>query len=48
MPNIPEMTMVWSLATTAMNVITRKSATPEAAMNVAQTEVEERIAQLRK
>jgi arabinogalactan oligomer/maltooligosaccharide transport system substrate-binding protein len=48
MPNIPEMTMVWSPATTAMNVITRKSATPEAAMNVAQKEVEERIAQLRK
>ena len=48
MPNVAEMTMVWSPATTAMNTIVRKSALPKAAMDVAQKEVEERIASLRK
>ena len=47
MPNVPEMTMVWSPATTAMNVIT-KGAAPKAAMDIAQKEVEKRIAELRK
>jgi arabinogalactan oligomer/maltooligosaccharide transport system substrate-binding protein len=47
MPNVPEMTMVWSPATTAMNVITHKRATPEEAMATAQKEVQERIAKLR-
>jgi arabinogalactan oligomer/maltooligosaccharide transport system substrate-binding protein len=48
MPNVPEMTMVWSPATTAMNTITKKAATPKAAMDAAQKEVEKRIADLRK
>jgi arabinogalactan oligomer/maltooligosaccharide transport system substrate-binding protein len=48
MPNVPEMTMVWSPATTAMNTITKKAATPRAAMDAAQKEVEKRIADLRK
>ncbi len=48
MPNVPEMTMVWSPATTAMNMITRKSATPKAAMDEAQAKVEKAIAELRK
>jgi len=47
MPNVPEMTMVWSPATTAMNVITHKRATAEEAMKTAQKEVQERIAKLR-
>jgi len=48
MPNVPEMTMVWSPATTAMNTITKGAATPRAAMDAAQKEVETRIAELRK
>ena len=48
MPNVPEMTMVWSPATTAMNTITKGAATPKAAMDAAQREVEQRIAELRK
>ena len=48
MPNVPEMTMVWSPATTAMNTITKGAATPKAAMDAAQKEVEQRIAELRK
>lgn len=48
MPNLPEMTMVWSPATTAMNTITHKSATPKAAMDIAQKAVEQDIARLRK
>ena len=48
MPNVPEMTMVWSPATTAMNTITKKAATPKAAMDAAQKEVLQRIADLRK
>jgi arabinogalactan oligomer/maltooligosaccharide transport system substrate-binding protein len=48
MPNVPEMTMVWSPATTAMNTITKKAATPKAAMDAAQKEVEKRIAELRR
>jgi arabinogalactan oligomer/maltooligosaccharide transport system substrate-binding protein len=48
MPNVPEMTMVWSPATTAMNTITKKAATPKAAMDAAQKEVDKRIADLRK
>jgi arabinogalactan oligomer/maltooligosaccharide transport system substrate-binding protein len=47
MPNLPEMTMVWSPATTAMNAITKKAATPKAALDVAQKSVEEDIAKLR-
>jgi arabinogalactan oligomer / maltooligosaccharide transport system substrate-binding protein len=47
MPNLAEMTMAWSPLTTAMNTITKKAATPRAAMETAQREVEERIASLR-
>jgi arabinogalactan oligomer/maltooligosaccharide transport system substrate-binding protein len=48
MPNFAEMTMVWSPATTAMNSIVRKAATPAAAMAQAQKEVVERVESLRK
>jgi arabinogalactan oligomer / maltooligosaccharide transport system substrate-binding protein len=48
MPNLPEMTMVWSPATTAMGTVTKKVATPKAALDQAQKEVVERIAKLRK
>jgi arabinogalactan oligomer/maltooligosaccharide transport system substrate-binding protein len=48
MPNLPEMTMMWSPATTAMNAIVRKSSTPKAAMDQAQKEVQDRISKLRK
>lgn len=48
MPNLPEMTMVWSPATTAMNTITKKAATPKAALDQAQRAVEKAIAELRK
>jgi arabinogalactan oligomer/maltooligosaccharide transport system substrate-binding protein len=47
MPNLPEMTMVWSPATTAMNKVVKKTAAPKAALDVAQKEVLERIAKLR-
>ncbi len=47
MPNLPEMTMVWSPATTAMNTITKKAATPKAALDIAQKAVEQDIARLR-
>lgn len=48
MPNKAEMTMVWSPATSAMNVIIKKNATPKAAMEEAQKEVVQRIEALRK
>jgi arabinogalactan oligomer / maltooligosaccharide transport system substrate-binding protein len=48
MPNLAEMTMVWSPATTAMNTITKKAATPKAALDAAQKKVEADIAGLRK
>lgn len=48
MPNVPEMTMVWSPATTAMNVIVKKTASPQAAMENAQAEVVDRIKALRR
>ena len=48
MPNLPEMTMVWSPATTAMNTIVKKTATPKQALDRAQQEVLQRIASLRK
>ena len=48
MPNRPEMAMVWSPATTAMNVITKKTATPKNAMEQAQKEVTERVTALLK
>ncbi|HEX6201463.1 MAG TPA: extracellular solute-binding protein [Thermoanaerobaculia bacterium] len=48
MPNRPEMTMVWSPATTAMNVVVQGRAKPRAALVDAQKEVLERIAALRR
>ena len=48
MPNYPEMSMVWSPVTTAMNTIVKKTATPKQAMDIAQKEVVERIAKLQK
>lgn len=47
MPNLPEMTMMWSPATTAMNLTVKGSASPKAALERAQKEVEERIEALR-
>ncbi len=46
MPNLPEMTMVWSPATTAMNTVVKKAATPKAALEIAQREVLDRISKL--
>jgi arabinogalactan oligomer/maltooligosaccharide transport system substrate-binding protein len=48
MPNSPEMTMVWSPVTTAMNAITKKALTPKAALDKAQAEVTEAVSRLRK
>ncbi len=48
MPNVPEMTMVWSPATTAMNTVIRRSATPAVALERAQKQVEKDVANLRK
>lgn len=48
MPNLPEMSMVWSPATTAMNTVVKKTATPKQALDQAQKEVLERIANLLK
>jgi arabinogalactan oligomer / maltooligosaccharide transport system substrate-binding protein len=47
MPNSVEMTMVWSPVSTAMNTIVQGSAKPQAAMDIAQKEVQESIARLR-
>ena len=48
MPNVPEMTMVWSPATTAMNTVIRRAATPAVALERAQKQVEKDVASLRK
>ena len=48
MPNLPEMSMAWSPATTAMNTVVKKTATPKQALDEAQKEVLERIANLLK
>ncbi len=48
MPNFAEMTMVWSPATTAMNTIVRKAASPQAALDQAQRDVVQRVQSLRK
>lgn len=48
MPNVPEMTMLWSPATTAMNLTVKGSASPKAALERAQKEVVERIQALRR
>ncbi len=48
MPNLAEMTLVWSPVTTAMNTIVKGGATPTDAMQRAQESVEKDIAALRK
>jgi arabinogalactan oligomer/maltooligosaccharide transport system substrate-binding protein len=48
MPNVPEMTIVWSPATSAMNTLIRGSATPKAALGRAQAQVAKDVAGLRK
>jgi arabinogalactan oligomer/maltooligosaccharide transport system substrate-binding protein len=48
MPNVPEMTMVWSPATTAMNTATRGAASPKVALERAQAAVAKEVANLRK
>jgi len=48
MPNVPEMTMVWSPATTAMTTVTRGAATPKVALDRAQKQVAKDVANLRK
>ncbi len=47
MPNLPEMTMVWSPATTALNKI-NKGVSPKEALGIAQKAVEREVAGLRK
>jgi arabinogalactan oligomer/maltooligosaccharide transport system substrate-binding protein len=47
MPNVPEMTMVWSPATTAMNTIVKRAATPKAALDIAQAKVVADVQRLR-
>lgn len=48
MPNVAEMTMVWSPATTALNKINAGSTSPKDALDVAQRAVERDVASLRK
>lgn len=48
MPNVPEMTMMWSPVTTAMNGIVKKTSAPKAALDAAQKDVAASIAKLKK
>ena len=48
MPNVPEMTMMWSPVTTAMNEIVQNASTPKAALDKAQKDVAGTIAKLKK
>ncbi|MFH1176173.1 MAG: extracellular solute-binding protein [Acidobacteriota bacterium] len=48
MPNLAEMSMMWSPASSAMTAIVQKSSTPKPAMDQAQREVEAAVALLRK
>ncbi len=48
MPNLPEMTMMWSPATTALNKINAGSTSPKEALGVAQRAVEKDVAALRR
>lgn len=48
MPNVPEMTMVWSPATTAMNLTVKGAAKPKDALTDAQKKVSADVARLRK
>ncbi|CAM3572613.1 extracellular solute-binding protein [Corallococcus sp. ZKHCc1 1396] len=47
MPNVPEMSMVWTPATSAMNSVLKNTATPKAALDVAQKSVAKDVAGLR-
>lgn len=48
MPNVPEMTMVWSPATTMMGAVVRHVDTPKDALTKAQQKVQKDVANLRK
>jgi len=48
MPNIPEMSMMWSPATIALGSVIKRSTTPAAAMEAAQKAVAKDVANLRK
>lgn len=48
MPNVPEMTLMWSPVTSAMNAIVQKASSPKAALDKAQQEVVAGIAKLKK
>ncbi|NPC75492.1 MULTISPECIES: extracellular solute-binding protein [Corallococcus] len=48
MPNLPEMSMVWTPATSAMNTVFKNTATPKAALDSAQKSVAKDVAGLRK
>ena len=48
MPNVPEMTMVWSPATTALNTIVKRGAPPKTALAKAQGAVAKDVANLRR
>lgn len=48
MPNVPEMTMMWSPVATAMNGIVQRRSTPKAALDAAQKQVQEAISRLTK
>jgi arabinogalactan oligomer/maltooligosaccharide transport system substrate-binding protein len=48
MPNVPEMTLMWSPVTTAMNAIVQRTKPPKTALEQAQAEVAAGIARLKK
>ena len=48
MPNVPEMSMMWSPATNAMNAITKGSTDPKAALDNAQRALAKDVSSLRK
>jgi len=48
MPNLPEMTMVWSPVTTMMAAVTHGSVTPQAGLDTAEAQVLKDVANLRK
>ncbi len=48
MPNVPEMTLMWTPVTTAMNAIVQKSSSPKAALDKAQKDIIEGIVKLKK
>ncbi len=47
MPNYAEMSMMWSPATTAMNLVVKKTTSPKAALDNAQKELIDRISSLK-